>query len=187
MTTKTVDTVNILDFFSTIAKLKDTARAGWLLHGVPNGESVADHSFQTAIMAMFLAPKIGVDQNKSVLMALMHDIGESIIGDKITERGSSKLPNHVQKQIDERAAVQLVLEKTGMEKYLELFDELVEGKTPEAKFVRQLDKLEMAIQAYKYEIENGINLGEFYINARKHIANPALLEILDQVVASREA
>jgi putative hydrolase of HD superfamily len=171
---------NKLDFFSTIAKLKDIARAGWQFHGISNGESVADHSFQVAIMAMFLATEIGVDQNKSVLMALIHDIGESIIGDKITERGITRLQNHAQKQLDERAAVRFILSKIGMENYLELFDELVANKTSEAQFVNQLDKLEMAIQAHKYEQLNGIDLGEFYINARKHITNKVLLEILNQ-------
>ena len=186
MTTKSDEIKEKIEFFSTVAKLKYIARAGWPLHGVSDGESVADHSFQVAIMAMFLAPEIGVDQNKSVLMALIHDIGESIIGDEITERGDSKLPNHIQKQVNEREAVQLVLSKIGMEKYLELFDELVANETPEAKFVKQLDKLEMAIQAYMYEKQSGIDLGEFYINARKHVTNQALIDVLDQLTTSRK-
>ena len=97
MTTKNNKITASLDFFSTISKLKESKRAGWVLHGIQNGESVADHSFQVAIMAMFLANNVGVDQNKSVQMALIHDIGESVIGDVITERGGSKLQNHTQK------------------------------------------------------------------------------------------
>ena len=172
-----------LDFFSTINKLKTVVRSGWPLHGVRNGESVADHSFQVATMAMFLASEVGVDQTKSVLMALIHDIGESIIGDEITERGDSDLPNIAQKQINERNAVQLILSKVGMEEYLELFDELVANETPEAQFVRQLDKLETAIQAHEYELSSGIDLSEFYINARKHVSNPVLVKFLDEVTA----
>lgn len=170
-----------LELFSTISKLKDIKRAGWALHGIQNGESVADHSFQVAIMAMSLAHKVGVDQDRSVLMALLHDIGESVIGDVITERGGSKLRNHVQKHQDERNAVRLILNKAEMDEYLGIFDEYVAGETPEAQFVRQLDKLEMAIQARKYELSSGIDLGEFYVNARKYISNQVLLDILDEV------
>lgn len=170
-----------LDFFSTILKLKDIKRSGWALHGIQNGESVADHSFQVAIMAMSLAHRVGVDQNKSVQMALIHDIGESVIGDVITERGGSKLQNHTQKQLDERNAVRHILNNAGMDEYLDIFDEYTANETPEAQFVRQLDKLEMAIQARRYEISSGIDLGEFYVNARNHITNQILLDILDQV------
>lgn len=174
-----------LELFSTIHKLKTVVRSGWLLHGVPDGESIADHSFQVATMAMFLAPKVGVDQTKSVLMALIHDIGESIIGDEITERGSSRLPNHTQKQQNERNAVRLILDKAGMKEYLQLFDEFVENVTPEAQFVRQIDKLETAIQAHEYELSSGIDLSEFYVNARKHVINPILLQLLDTISDSK--
>lgn len=185
MTIKSNELIDELDFFSTVNKLKNVVRSGWPLHGVPNGESVADHSFQVATMAMFLAHEVGVDQTKSILMALIHDFGESIIGDEITERGDSKLPNHAKKQLNERDAVQLVLSKIGMEEYLELFDEFVANETPEARFVKQLDKLEMTIQAHEYELSTGINLGEFYVNARKHIINPVLLQLLDEITADR--
>lgn len=60
-----------------------------------------------------------------------------------------------------------------------------QAKTPEAKFVRQLDKLETAIQAREYEISNGIDLAEFYINARKHVTNPFLVKLLDEVATNR--
>jgi len=174
-----------LEFFSTISKLKDIKRAGWALHGIQNGESVADHSFQVAIMAMSLAYRVGVDQNKSVQMALIHDIGESVIGDVITERGGSRLQNHTQKQLDERDAVRHILNNAGMSEYLDIFDEYTANETPEARFVRQLDKLEMAIQARRYEISSGIDLGEFYVNARNHITDQVLLGILDQVTSNR--
>lgn len=185
MTTKNNRITASLDFFSTISKLKEIKRAGWVLHGIQNGESVADHSFQVAIMAMSLAHKVGVDQNKSVQMALIHDIGESVIGDVITERGGSKLQNHTQKQLDERNVVRHILNNAGMDEYLDIFDEYIANETPEAQFVRQLDKLEMAIQARRYEISSGIDLGEFYVNARNHITNQILLDILDQVTNSK--
>lgn len=182
MTGTTNKTAEELEFFSTIAKLKQTARAGWPLHGVPDGESVAEHSFQVATMAMFLAEEVGVNQSRAVMMALIHDIGESVIGDIITERGASSLPNLDKKQTNEREAIKLILGKAGMENYLELFDELVSNITPEAKFVRQLDKLEMAIQAREYERSSGLDLGEFYISAKKHVTNPILLKILNRVI-----
>lgn len=176
---------NKLEFFKKINKLKRTIRAGWPLHGVKNGESVADHIFQVTFMAMVLSDKVDVDQNKSMKMALIHDIGESIIGDVITERGGQNLPNLEQKIQSERTAVKSILETAGASEFIELFDEFVENQTPEAKFVRQLDKLETAIQACEYEKSDNLDLSEFYINARKHVSDPTLLKLLEYVIQDK--
>ena len=171
----------LLNLLLTINKLKETVRTGWPLHGVKNDESVADHSFQVAIMAMFLADKVGVDQNKSIQIALIHDLGEIITGDEITERGDITLPNLGQKLINERDAFRQIFSGIEVKQYIDLYDEFIAGKTPEAKFVRQLDKLETAIQAHKYSKSSGINLDEFYVSARKCITDPILLGFLNKI------
>jgi putative hydrolase of HD superfamily len=131
---------------------------------------------------MLLAPKLGVNQSKSISMALIHDIGESIIGDKVTEHGKSELSNLSQKVDSERNAILSIFDKTNDKEYINLFDEFMANKTPEAQFVRQLDKLEMALQAHEYELSQKVDMKEFYINAKKHISNPLLLQILNEIV-----
>ncbi|MBL8966171.1 MAG: HD domain-containing protein, partial [Spirochaetaceae bacterium] len=61
--------------------LKRLFRQGWLKRGLPEAacESVADHSFGTAILALLLAgrpPHEGVDREKAVRMALVHELCE---------------------------------------------------------------------------------------------------------------
>ncbi|NMB92376.1 MAG: HD domain-containing protein, partial [Parcubacteria group bacterium] len=60
-----------------------------------------------------------------------------------------------------------------------------EKKTLEAKIFRQLDKLEMAIQALVYEKENHIKLDEFFINADLQIHSPFLCKIFEQIIKYR--
>ena len=65
-----------LKFLSEIGKLKDVTRTGWERVKVTNPESVADHSFRLALMAMIYAKNIGLDENKCIKLALVHDIHE---------------------------------------------------------------------------------------------------------------
>ena len=59
-----------------------------------------------------------------------------------------------------------------------LFEEYELGQTPEAKFVKQLDKLDMALQAEIYQSEHGISLEEFIESARLRINDDELKNIL---------
>lgn len=133
-------------------------------HNIPFPESVAEHSFRVAVLAMFLTPTLGADVNKSVKMALLHDIGEAETGDIITVRGKKILNNLPAKQEKERNALKTILSLINEKEYLKLFDEFEENKTKEAQLVKQLCRLVMAIQAYEYEKEHNINLQEFFEN-----------------------
>jgi putative hydrolase of HD superfamily len=62
--------------------------------------------------------------------------------------------------------------------WVALFEEYEQGKTPEAKFVKQLDKLDMALQAERYQDEYGLSLGEFIESARLRIDDEDLQNLL---------
>jgi putative hydrolase of HD superfamily len=48
-------------------------------------ESVADHSYALSILSLSLADgTLNLNREKVLLMSLLHDLGESIIGDIIT-------------------------------------------------------------------------------------------------------
>jgi len=178
--------MEIIDFSLILGKLKKLKRTGWIKHNIPFPESVAEHSFRVAVLAMFLAPNLDADVNKSVKMALLHDIGEAEVGDVITERGKKILNNLPSKLKKERNALKTILSLINKQEYLELFDEFEENKTKEAQLVKQLDKLEMAIQAYEYEKEHKINLEEFFENSETAIKNPYLKKILSELEKSRK-
>jgi 5'-deoxynucleotidase YfbR-like HD superfamily hydrolase len=168
----------LIEFAFLIGRLKRTPRTGWTRYPIPNPESVADHSFRLATLAMLLAPQFGVDPVKSANMAILHDLGESIIGDIVTDGGTSDLPNLNQKLADERTALHELLSSIGAEHHMGLYDEFASNETPEAQFVNQLDKIEMAVQAREYELAHGVELGEFYDSAERRVHDPQLTNLL---------
>lgn len=179
--------MTLMDFFHEVGKLKKIKRTGWVREGVPHPESVAEHNFRVAIMAMILA-KGNMNVEKITKMALFHEIGEAVIGDLVWSRAGITNAN-VKKEKDEkeRAAVRRLCEHFGdKEDVYELWEEFEEGKTPEAKFVKDVDKLEMALQAFEYETEHGKSLDEFYVDAKKYIKDPELLKMLERLISTRK-
>lgn len=73
--------MKIVDFYHYTDLLKRTKRAGWVKAGINDSESVSDHSFSTSLLSMIMAPKLKADSEKLIKMALIHDLGESIMGD----------------------------------------------------------------------------------------------------------
>lgn len=173
--------MKLLDFFQTVGKLKTIKRTGWINHKIPNPESVADHSFRTAVLAMVLAPKLGVNVEKAIKMALVHDIGEAKIGDVVTMQGKQTLATQSEKLELEAAAFKQIFSLIDGDQFVSLFNEFEEGVTKEAKLVKELDKLEMAMQAYEYEKEYKINLEVFFENSRTLIQSKEIREILEEI------
>jgi 5'-deoxynucleotidase YfbR-like HD superfamily hydrolase len=173
--------MKIVDFFEIVGKLKTIKRTGWVKNNIPNPESVAEHSFRTAVMTMVLAPKIGANVEKAVKMALIHDVGEAKVGDLIKFEGRNFLPDAAEKIQKETAAVKEISEMIDGQEYLELFNEYTENKTKEAQFVKQVDKLERALQAYEYEKKCQIKLQDFFESADVLIKEPYLREILAEI------
>jgi putative hydrolase of HD superfamily len=128
------------------------------MNAVNNPESVADHSMRTAYLAMILCPP-EVDQAKAVQMALVHDLAEALIGDISPHEGISR-DDKIKRESSAWTQISGFLGSDVMEK---LWLELESGVTQEAKFVFELDKLEMLIQAEEYEkLQPGIDLSSFF-------------------------
>lgn len=178
--------MKLVDFFQTVGKLKILKRTGWVNKNIPNPESVAEHSFRTAIMAMVLAPKLGVSVEKAIKMALIHDIGETKIGDVVTMVGKKYLSNTAEKLALEAKAFKQIFSLIDGDEYVSLFNEFEGGVTKEAKLVKELDKLEMALQAYEYEKQMSINLQDFFESADVLVKEPALREILAEIEKLRK-
>ena len=147
--------------------LKNVARAGWVRAGVDSPESVAAHSWGMAILALKLCPP-GLDLARVLSLCLIHDLPEVRVGDLTPHDDCST------KAQDERKAM---LEMAPQ--WIELFDDYENGTTPEAKFVKQLDKLDMGLQAKVYEREQGLDLTEFLKSAQKRLEGGNLASLLD--------
>lgn len=71
----------VADFWYEVGQLKRTERTGWRFARMANPESVADHSFRTAVIAMTLAALCDVDPHRAASIALLHDLSETRLGD----------------------------------------------------------------------------------------------------------
>jgi len=148
-------------------QLKQLQRTGWVRKGVENAESVAAHSWGMAVLALELAPD-ELDLRRVLSLCLLHDLAEVRVGD-LTPYDDTTTKEH-----DERIAMQSLAPQ-----WLELFEDYQSQSSEEAKFVKQLDKLDMAIQSLVYEDKQGMNLQEFRDHAKQFISNSRLQAILE--------
>jgi putative hydrolase of HD superfamily len=132
-----------------VYKLKKLKRTGWEMVGIQNGESVAEHSYAIIILALMYAEEFGCEKDKLVKMALIHDLGESRIGDLVTDIGNTEVLSKAEKEKIETEAVKDLVE--GNQELVKLYLEFIEGNTKEARILSQLDKYEMMLQAFEYE------------------------------------
>jgi putative hydrolases of HD superfamily len=173
-----------------LMRLKRLYRQGWLKRGVPEElcESVAEHSFGTALLALLLAGRAGdglsmgkIDVSRAALLALVHEMGESYAGDITPVDGVSL----AEKEKLERGAILRALEgHPDIEWFLSLWEEFESGATPEERFVRQLDRLEMGLQAALQAAEGYPGMGEFFDSARKTVVEPRLRSVLEAAIGA---
>ena len=145
----------IAAFGRRVGELKRVRRKGWISGvGVKDPESVADHVFRTAILTMCFSDVKGLDTEKLVRMALLHDIHEAVMGDYDSYDKMTMEKEELEKR--ELAAIRRMvslLPQALQEQYRRLAIEYHRQETKEARFLRQLDHLEMIMQAVEYEEE----------------------------------
>jgi putative hydrolase of HD superfamily len=142
---KTNDLGKLINFISEISKLKKTQRFDYGSKEL--SESVADHSWRLTILAASVYPQLNLklDCEKAMKMALIHDVGEYGAGDIDYRRIATGERTLTEKKAVETKSLEILKEicptNLGDEIY-DLWIEFEDGKTPEAKYVRALDKLE---------------------------------------------
>ncbi|MCX6731068.1 MAG: HD domain-containing protein [Candidatus Roizmanbacteria bacterium] len=178
---------NALSFLLTTIQSKGIIRTGWQMMSIPEPESVAEHSFQLCVIAMVFADQLGVDREKLIKMAIIHDLGEIFTGDIVWSRGNIiDIKKRQEKEVVESQGIEALFTKLGnLKEYQDIFLEMTERKSIEASIFWQLDKLEMAIQALKYEQDTGINLDEFFVTTDLQLTLPFLRDIFSHALAQR--
>jgi putative hydrolase of HD superfamily len=146
------DLDNLHRTLARAANLKQVKRAGWLRCGVDAAacESVADHTFGVALLALLL-PRVAtpdLDRDRCVRLALVHDLAESVVGDITPHDHIDPADKH---RREGQAIRELCATLGGDDELLALWLEFEAGETAEAKVVRELDVIEMAMQARRYE------------------------------------
>lgn len=180
---------NLIKLLSNLGVLKEVKRTGWVLKGVEEAESVADHTWRMSLLVMLLADE-KLNKEKLLEMNAVHDLGEIGIGDIKWETGRKTISSQKIKHEDEMKAMKVMFgnySKGG--KYIALLQEFNEQKTPEAKFLKQIDKLEMALQALEYE-QKGYPahlFDEFWENAEKYLERKELEPIFRELQRMKKA
>ena len=127
--------------------LQEILRTGWVIRGVPNPENIRIHTGYVERHALKEAPD-GVNGQRCVAMASIHDIPEAIITDLLPGDPVSK---------DERTALGRLAMKAiyhgspHLAEVLDLFDEFEKQETPESHWVHDVDKLDPVFVALQYE------------------------------------
>ena len=71
---------NLIKILKKSGGLKRLKRTGWVLKGVKNAESVADHTWRMGLLISLLTPK-NLNKEKLLEMCTIHDLGEIGVGD----------------------------------------------------------------------------------------------------------
>ncbi len=197
---------NILNFFIKTGKLKKMPRRGWVLRKIDNPESIAGHTFRTALMAWVLGNKKGLNTERLLKMALIHDLCEVYAGDttpydsilpdneKKLQKILKRLPRFSEKkkkelaeqkyQKEEKALKELILDlPSGLRREVKnLWLDYEKGLTPEGRFFNQADRLENLLQAMEYwEEQRKGPQKPWWEWARESFDDPVLLQFVEEI------
>ena len=132
----------LIKILNVAEKLKCNTRHCYTSSG--RHESVAEHCWRTALMAMLLEKEFPqADMNKVIKMILIHDLGEAFTGDIPCFEKSSNDEKKESRVLDDWVQTFPEPERT---QWLELYAEMNALETQEAKIYKALDKMESVIQ-----------------------------------------
>lgn len=162
-----------MKFYEELYKMKNIVRRGWILKNVADiesgrKESDAEHVFSMIMLAwtVIKKEKLNLNHEKVFKLILCHELGEIDVGDITIDDGVS-LDVKFQK---EKIAVERIAKKYNMPEFTELWLEFEENKTPEARFVKAMDKLDALMQCKIYsKMNNRPEVFEEFYNNSKNI------------------
>lgn len=144
----------LIEALAVAERLKDATRHCYTSGG--RHESVAEHSWRITLMAYFVSDEFPeANLEKLMKMCLIHDLGEAFTGDVPTfekteadEEKEASLLNEWVRQLPEPFAGEMQ----------NLYREMEERKTLEARIYKALDNLEALIQHNESDIRTWIPL-----------------------------
>ena len=172
----------ISEFFYQIANLKTIQRSGWQSKlNLSNSESVAEHTYMMSVMAMILSDIKNLNTEKIIKMSLLHDWAESKIGDFMPD----EVTNEEKSMLEDKAMADIlsILPNKIQNDYQNIWNDYSNNISLESKFVHQLDKLEMVLQAKIYEKDVGYEkIKPFLTSSVDLITDADLKKILTEII-----
>jgi putative hydrolase of HD superfamily len=140
----------LTNFLYEMGLLKRYKRSGWMIAGIDNPESIAEHSFRTAIIGYLLAVMEGADPAKTAALCLFHDTQETRIGD-VPSVGKAYVVTAPNPEVTADQMAGFPAEAA--QAVRELVEEYEARQSLEARLAKDADKLECLIQAREYQAQ----------------------------------
>jgi 5'-deoxynucleotidase YfbR-like HD superfamily hydrolase len=137
-------------FLFEMGHLKNLPRAGWLFLGIPQPESVAEHSFRVGMVGITLAAMEGADAGRTAALCLMHDAHETRIGD-VPSVGRAYITTAAPEAVTAHQVAGVPDEVAKVMQ--ELTAEYEATKTLESRLAHDADKIETLLQAVEYQAQ----------------------------------
>jgi putative hydrolases of HD superfamily len=190
---------SVREFWQVAIVLKQVRRQGWIDRGVDLPESIADHSWGVALLAWLSAHgRDDLDRDRVLLLGLVHDLPEAIAGDatpfdvdrdesgRIAPDTFRQAPAYSdemkrsKRQAEHHALTAMIanLPQPLAKEIQAAWVEYDEQRTPEARHVRQVDKLETLLQSQSYSVDHpALVMDSFRLGANVDISDLALRRI----------
>ncbi|OWK60765.1 5'-deoxynucleotidase HDDC2 isoform X1 [Lonchura striata] len=178
--------LGLLPFLRLLGQLKRVPRTGWVYRNVAEPESVSDHMYRMAMMALVTEDK-SLNKDRCIRLALVHDMAECIVGDIAPADNIPKEEKHRREETAMQQLTHLLSEDLRREIY-ELWEEYENQSSAEAKFVKQLDQCEMILQAFEYEEleKTPGRLQDFFDSTAGKFVHPEILQLVSLINTERE-
>jgi len=196
---------NTLKFLIEVNKLKETPRTGWVMMGVKKPGSITGHTFRVAVTAWLMSEKANLNTERAIKIALFHDLGEICAGGvtpfdyyKGLSRKKKKDKKLLMKWVrllrtekSKRAKLKFNKEKKALLKLINPLETKIKneiysywydykkGRSKEARFVRQIDRIETLLQSIEYfGSDNNPGGTSWWERTKEIVEDPLLLDFL---------
>uniref|UniRef100_V9LD78 5'-deoxynucleotidase HDDC2 n=1 Tax=Callorhinchus milii TaxID=7868 RepID=V9LD78_CALMI len=178
---------SLIQFIRTLGELKRVPRTGWVYRNVGKPESVSDHMYRMAVIA-FLVKDEKINKDRCVRLALVHDMAECIVGDIAPADNISKEEKHRREKEAMEHLTGLLNEDVEKEIF-DLWEEYENQSSFEAKYVKELDRFEMIMQAFEYEeLEpKPGRLQDFFDSTKGKFHHPEILQLVTALNTERNS
>ncbi|NYF58005.1 HD domain-containing protein [Micromonospora purpureochromogenes] len=176
------DAAGAVSFIFEAGVLKRAARTGWWFAGVKQPESIADHSFRTALIGMMLAAMEGADPARVSMLCVLHDTQETRITDipHIAKRYLTAVPNTTVTADQVAACPPAVADLITA-----AVTEYEAGESREAVVARDADKLECLVQAVEYRHQGIDNVRRWIDSSRAALRTASAHRLADAALAGQ--
>ncbi|MGW1493097.1 HD domain-containing protein [Streptomyces sp. NPDC002402] len=153
-------------FLLEMGMLKRAKRSGWWIAGVKDPETIAEHSFRTAVIGAVLALMEGADPAKVALLCTFHDTQETRVSDipHIGRRYLDAASNEKVTADQVSAAYPAVRE--GIQRIVEEYEN---SSSLEVIVAHDADKLECLVQAVEYREQGHQNVQNWIDTSRNNL------------------